>query len=626
MLSRSLLLWGLFTITCRCTSLQYFNTTLSTVTSDSAETTSSADWRYIAPYATHRRYVWTLATWRGVNSAVSFVTVGTVFVGFDPAASTASTTTIFHSEYRNMSVELWTRTETNSEGTVTATATDLSGREITLAYPTAYNTIDAGVTWAVLTASNSDGSACCCYNRVSTSPPTPIVSPAPNTAADVDDPQGLKYTLTYLFRDNAYNIPNEQLQFPLPAAVTDAPVCTADLCFNKGGGIPRTHISVGTTQSYLLATTTTTLTGIGNQFQVLPTPLLPPKTLAVVAAPTIPIITDRPNTDAESHGEDEPATPIPQGPDDVSLHGPVPQLQPHKSALLPSPTPITFNSVTLQPQASAVIVEGQTLALGSALTLGSGPLATTVALHKSDSSIILQVNDMVSTLQLLPTPASALADHHLPPSFTIGSQVITANSKSEYIIQGETLAPGSRIVIAGSTMSLAPNAQALVINGKTQTQVAAAHITPAPKLTIGSMVYSIDHSSRFVLEDHTLQPGGPPIVLDGGKSTVSLASNGAEVVVNGKTTNLQPNGAAASITVGSKIYTTNTDGNYSIDGRTLAPGGSAVIADGTTLSMGSQGRYIVVDSSSSVGSRLKGISIWWNLGLTLTFLFVILAR
>lgn len=148
---RSHLLWALFTFTCRCTSSQCkytsndiqdgpgadlkhsdFNTTLSTVTSDSAETTSSIDSRYIAPYATHRRYVWTLATWRGINSAVDFVTVGTVFVGFDPAVSTASTTTIFHSEYRNKSVELWTRTDTNSNGTVTATATDLSGREITL--------------------------------------------------------------------------------------------------------------------------------------------------------------------------------------------------------------------------------------------------------------------------------------------------------------------------------------------------------------------------------------------------------------------------------------------------------------------------------------------------------------
>ncbi|MGG6498310.1 UNVERIFIED_CONTAM: hypothetical protein NY603_35830, partial [Bacteroidetes bacterium 56_B9] len=81
--------------------------------------------------------------------------------------------------------------------------------------------------------------------------------------------------------------------------------------------------------------------------------------------------------------------------------------------------------------------------------------------------------------------------------------------------------PGSRIVIAGSTISLAPNAQTLVINGQTQTQVAAANITPAPKLTIGSMVFTADPSSKFVIEGQTLQPGGAPIVLDGGKTTVS---------------------------------------------------------------------------------------------------------
>ncbi|CAK1357648.1 unnamed protein product [Cercospora beticola] len=649
--SRSLLLWALFMFTCRCTSSQYFNTTQRTVTSDSAETTSSADSRYIAPYATHRRYVWTLATWRGINSAVNFVTVGTVFVGVDPAASTASTTTIFHSEYRNKSVELWTRTDTNSDGTVTATATDLSGREITLAYPTAYNTIDARVTWAVLTPSKTDSSTCCWYNFVSATPQTPIVSPAPNTAADVDDPQGLKYTLTYLFRDNRYNIPNEQLQFPLPAAVTDAPMCIADLCSIRGGGIPRTHIS----------------------FQVLPTPQLPHHTLAVVPAPTIPIVTSSPGTLAESRAVDEPAIPTSQVPGDASVHGPGPQQPPQKSVSQSSPLPITFNSVTLQPQASAVIIEGQTLTLGSALTLGSGPLATTVALHKSDSSIILQINDKASTIQLFPTPKPALMDHHLPPSFTMGPQVITANSESQYIIQGETLTPGSRIVIAGSTISLAPNAQTLVINGQTQTQVAAANITPAPKLTIGSMVFTADPSSKFVIEGQTLQPGGAPIVLDGGKTTVSLASNGAQIVVNGRTTDLQPNGAAASITVGSTMYTANADGRYVVDGRTLVPGGSAITVHGTTLSLGSGGRYIVVDgktetvaqstsggdeaeyvwstlasattaplaagvttdsdpaatppsSSSSTGSRLKGISSWRVSGMMLTLLFTIAGR
>ncbi len=108
------------------------------------------------------------------------------------------------------------------------------------------------------------------------------------------------------------------------------------------------------------------------------------------------------------------------------------------------------------------IIESQTLALNSPITLGSGTAATPVLLQTTNSNTILIVGSSTSTLAAAATAAAT------PPPFTIGSQVITANSENQYIVASQTLTPGALITVSGTPVSLAPSATQVVVGSSTQ--------------------------------------------------------------------------------------------------------------------------------------------------------------
>lgn len=121
---------------------------------------------------------------------------------------------------------------------------------------------------------------------------------------------------------------------------------------------------------------------------------------------------------------------------------------------------ITANSL------SEYIINGQTLAPGSDLTLGTGPSTTIVALQTSNSQTQLIIG--TSTTIIGPPATPPLTSILVPGPITIGTQTLTPDSVSRYLIASQTLVPGGpAITVSGTPVSLAPSATAVVVGTST---------------------------------------------------------------------------------------------------------------------------------------------------------------
>ncbi|KAK6001441.1 hypothetical protein QM012_002772 [Aureobasidium pullulans] len=182
---------------------------------------------------------------------------------------------------------------------------------------------------------------------------------------------------------------------------------------------------------------------------------------------------------------------------------------------------------------------------------------------------------------------------------TIGSQTYTAQSGASYVIEGQTLYAGSAVTIDGTTISLMSGGTAAVINGVTQSLPMA---TAAAVINLGGQAYTAQ-SGTFVIGGQTLKPGGV-ITLDG--TTVSLDADETIAVVNGATTTLAQVTAPAALTLGGHTYAAQTGSSYVIGGKTLTPGGVVTLAGGTTISLASSGSFVVINSVTSSISHAAG--------------------
>ena len=160
------------------------------------------------------------------------------------------------------------------------------------------------------------------------------------------------------------------------------------------------------------------------------------------------------------------------------------------------------------------------------------------------------------------------------PIIVLGGTTMTANSQTEFNIGTATLIPGGKVVVSGTTVSLASDLTAVIVNGHTHTAPNAV-ITPAPVLTIGGTTFAPTNGPTYVINGQTLTPGG---VITEHDTTISLGPGGSSVVVNGLTQEL---GTASSaritappvLTIGGEKFTAINNGyTYVINGETLTPG------------------------------------------------------
>lgn len=189
------------------------------------------------------------------------------------------------------------------------------------------------------------------------------------------------------------------------------------------------------------------------------------------------------------------------------------------AAIIPARPSITVGGsvITASPDGSFTI-DNQVLSPGQVITVSG----TTLSLGPSASFIV--VNGVTSALA---NPAAQIT----APPLTIGNGVFTAQpgSGTTYIIGDHTLTPGGAITVGDTTISLAPGATALIINGQTTYLNPSAPITNPPLLTIGTDTFTAlpGTGTTFVIDGQTLTPGGV-ITVDG--TTISLSPGATELV------------------------------------------------------------------------------------------------
>ncbi|KAF1917674.1 hypothetical protein BDU57DRAFT_555471 [Ampelomyces quisqualis] len=120
--------------------------------------------------------------------------------------------------------------------------------------------------------------------------------------------------------------------------------------------------------------------------------------------------------------------------------------------------------------------------------------------------------------------------------------------------------------------------------------------------TVAGMPVAIGPSSVVVVGSHTLQPGGPAVIV-GGVTPVSLVTSATAIVVGGSTTLPLPqisNDPAPPpiLTIGSATLTPNAATQFFIaPGQTLTPGGTATV-DGTVVSLAPSAAFFIVGGST----------------------------
>ncbi|KAI4943338.1 hypothetical protein J4E91_009537 [Alternaria rosae] len=281
----------------------------------------------------------------------------------------------------------------------------------------------------------------------------------------------------------------------------------------------------------------------------------------------------------------------------------------------PEFTRVTVGSVGTKPvvvgPSSRVVVGSQTLqAGGPPVNIGGG---TMVSLAPSATAIV--VDGRTSMLPQV-TPSRP------PPVLTIGSTTLTPNAATQFFVgPGQTLTPGGIATVDGTVVSLAPSASFVVIGGSTQILPGSGPAPNSPpQLVVGGSTItaqatqgtsnnlnSPDNPRRnptFVVSGQTLALGAPAITVSG--TTISLAPSGTVLVVNGASSTIRipemPAITPPILTVGNNVFPAhdNPRNTFIIAGQTLVPGGSAITASGTTISLASSASFVLVNGVTSV--------------------------
>lgn len=296
---------------------------------------------------------------------------------------------------------------------------------------------------------------------------------------------------------------------------------------------------------------------------------------------------------------------------DQSTHadptGPAPTHAPSKQSQEDSESPAshtTTNALSILQQAessfSAAIRTGgpaETVTAASADPGADSPVVTGDAVVSYFSGQSISASPVLAT----PEPSLSPAD---PSQASSTSHAATGDMPSQYVVDGQTLAPGSSpVVVSGTTYSLDPSASHVVVNGVTDPGVPPAGPTHFPVNSVGDSTIIWESASQFKVGSQTLAPGSSAMTIGG--STYSLAPSGSTIVVNGQTqaigqqqqtgtqavtgaTNPTADPAAAPvINVGSLQYTaaalgTGSVSGFVINGQTLTNGGAITIGSGVS--------------------------------------------
>ena len=233
-------------------------------------------------------------------------------------------------------------------------------------------------------------------------------------------------------------------------------------------------------------------------------------------------------------------------------------------------------------QAATIINPSAIAVAGSMLSVG-GPALTIAGKFYSMSPSGNLIAGTISNQ----APAT-----HAPALLTLGASTYTANAASQFIIAGQTLAPGAEITFSGTPISLASGGTVAVIGTSTQSLgSASAIIIDAPVLIFDGSTFTADASNDFVISGQTLTKGGAiaiagtPISYDEAGTAVAIGTNTEAL----GTVTITP---ADIMIVDGQVFTANPTA-FSIDGTTILASGLGVTISGTPISLEPGGSLII---------------------------------
>ena len=287
-------------------------------------------------------------------------------------------------------------------------------------------------------------------------------------------------------------------------------------------------------------------------------------------------------------------------------------------ALSPAPSPaggaasappiLTFDNAPITANAASnFVIHGTTVAPG-------GPAATIdgTVVSIPPGGTVAVINGATQSIDRAPGGGV------YTPVLTVDGSTVTAGPGGSFVLSGQNLVPGGPpVTVNGHTISLfGPAPSAAVIDGKTQLLVPVPVPTGGASgagnspviLTFGGHTYTANSAGSFVLGSQTLVPGGPAVTVDG--TTLSLLPTPTAAVIDGSTESLVPAVTAvptAVIMIGGKTYTADAGGKFVVDGTTISPGGSAVVAASATETsvdvLGGSSTSISLPTSTNGGTR-----------------------
>ena len=181
------------------------------------------------------------------------------------------------------------------------------------------------------------------------------------------------------------------------------------------------------------------------------------------------------------------------------------------------------------------------------------------------------------------------------PILTVAGQTITP-APAGFAIGGQSVLPGRpAVTFAGSTFSLPSGGTSLIVNGRATPLPSA----PVSVFKVGSLTLTAAPTG-FAIGGQSVLPGGPAVTFAG--STFSLPSGGTALIVNGKPTPL-PSAPVSVFKVGSQTFTAAPAG-FAVGTQSVSPGASAVTVDGTRVSLGSS-ELVIGTSTVPLGSAAQ---------------------
>ena len=258
--------------------------------------------------------------------------------------------------------------------------------------------------------------------------------------------------------------------------------------------------------------------------------------------------------------------------------------------------------VSLDPSASAVVVNGVTSPVSNPTNVGANPIVTINSQPTTLGTVpVLAINGQnvvagasTATIQgvlvsLAPLATAIVVNRRTTPLspgqtpiITLGSEPVTASPMSRYVLGGRTLVPGAAaITVSGTPISMPTEGNAVIIGEST----VAIPNTPGavlPEITLGNRVITANSASQFLLGDQTLAPGAPAI---------TVAAPAGAIAAFGP--------SPKALTVGGKVFTPNPLA-FAIDGTTISAGGPGMTVDGTPIRLGPSGILDIGGSTMSL--------------------------